>query len=108
MSAIDDLIGTLRDRIEDTDLEYYMDKDKKLRYALEYSISEVNNRRDYTPTEEQPYPAKYRMNVLDGAVWYLGKLGAEGYSSTSENGVSVSWKDLPDWLARVPPAFWAV
>lgn len=98
---MDELITLLKDRIEGTDLAYYVDKDGKLKYALKYAISMVNNRRGYKPTETEPFEPRFEMNVLEGAVWYLGKIGAEGYSSTSENGVSVSWKELPEWLSTI-------
>ena len=98
---MDELITLLKDRIEGTDLAYYGHKDGKLKYALKYAISMVNNRRGYKPTETEPFEPRFEMNVLEGAVWYLGKIGAEGYSSTSENGVSVSWKELPEWLSTI-------
>lgn len=99
---LDTLVEELKERIADTDLEYWVDKDAKLRYALKFAIAAVNNRCGFKPTEVVLYPIKYEMNILEGAVWYLGKLGAEGYSSTSENGVSVTWRDIPDWLQSVP------
>ncbi len=98
---IDMLVDILKDRISDTDLEYWVDKDTKLRYALRYAISAINARCGFKPDDIVPYPIKYEMNVLEGAVWYLGKIGAEGYASTSENGVSVSWKETPEWLLSV-------
>lgn len=99
---MDDLLSLLRSRVEDTDLAYYADKDGKLLYALKYAVSMINNRRSFMPTESEPYEKRYEMNVIEGAVWYLGKIGAEGYASTSENGVSVAWKELPEWLSTVP------
>ncbi len=102
----DELIASLEARIEDTDLEYYAGKPAKLRYAIDYAISAVNLRRGFSPTEEELFEARFRMNVLEGAAWYLAKIGAEGYASTSENGVSVSWQEMPDWLRQVPcPVF---
>ena len=98
---MDELIKLLKDRIDGTDLAYYADKDGKLKYALKYAISMVNNRRGFKPTENEPFESRFEMNVLEGAVWYLGKIGAEGYSSTSENGVSVSWKEIPEWLSTI-------
>jgi len=98
---MDELVQVLKGRIEDTDLAYYSDKENKLKYALKYAISMVNNRRGFTPTEEEPFEKRFEMNILDGAVWYLAKIGAEGYASTSENGVSVSWKNLPEWLSTI-------
>lgn len=98
---MDELVELLRDRVADTDLAYYADKDGKLRFALKYAIAMINNRRGFKPTEDEPFEQRYEMNVIEGAVWYLGKLGAEGYSSTSENGVSVSWRDNPEWLSEI-------
>lgn len=98
---LEKLADMLRDRITDTDLEYWADKDKKLQYALKYAISQINSRCSFTPKGEALFPDKYEMNVLEGAVWYLGKIGAEGYNSTSENGVSINWQDVPDWLSSV-------
>lgn len=98
---MDELIKLLKDRIDGTDLAYYADKDGKLKYALKYAISMVNNRRGFKPTDNEPFEPRFEMNVLEGAVWYLGKIGAEGYSSTSENGVSVSWKEMPEWLSTI-------
>lgn len=98
---MDKLITLLKDRIDGTDLAYYADKDGKLKYALKYAISMVNNRRGFKPTDNELFEQRFEMNVLEGAVWYLGKIGAEGYSSTSENGVSVSWKEMPEWLSTI-------
>lgn len=98
---MDELVEILKDRIADTDLAYYSDKEGKLRYALKYAISMVNNRRGFAPTDKEPFEKRFEMNILDGAVWYLSKIGAEGYTSTSENGVTVSWKDMPEWLSTI-------
>lgn len=98
---MDELVELLRDRVTDTDLAYYADKDGKLRYALKYAISMINNRRGFKPTADEPFENRFELNVIEGAVWYLGKLGAEGYASTSENGVSVSWKEIPEWLGTI-------
>lgn len=96
-----ELVELLRARVQDTDLAYYADKDGKLLYAIKYAVSAINNRRGFKPTDDEPFEKRYEMNVIEGAVWYLGKIGAEGYASTSENGVSVSWKELPEWLSTI-------
>ena len=65
---MEELVEMLKARIEDTDLAYYLDKDAKLKYALKYAISMINNRRGFAPTETEPFEKRFEMNVLDGAV----------------------------------------
>lgn len=85
------------------DLAQYMDNDILLNHALAYAISEINKRRSYDAENGPEYEEKYRRNVIEGAIWRLGKIGAEGYASTSENGISVNWQEVPDWLGSVVP-----
>lgn len=99
-----ELIELLKAMITDSDLDIFLEKEGKLLFALNWAINEINNRRDFSPNDKELYPAKYKFNIVQGAVYYLGKIGAEGYKSTSENGVTVTWKDVPDWLASVPPS----
>lgn len=93
----------LREIISVGDLAQYMDNDVLLNHALSYAASEVNKRRGYDPGNGPEFEAKYRNNVIEGAIWRLGRIGAEGYSSTSENGVSVTWREVPEWLSSVVP-----
>lgn len=88
----------LRSRILGTDLEQFAYNDQLLRYALNYAESEILNRRGSDAMEP-----KYQINKLEGAVWYLAKIGAEGAQSVSANGVSVTYKEVPDWLLSVVP-----
>lgn len=85
------------------DLAQYMDNDILLNHALAYAASEINKRRGYDAEGGSEYEPKYRRDVIEGAIWRLGKIGAEGYSSTSENGISVNWQEVPDWLQSVVP-----
>ncbi len=81
-------------------LAKYSGEDAILTFALEYAISEINKRRGYTG---EGYEAKYRQNVITGAMWRLSNLGAEGVSSYTELGVTVSKADVPEWLQSVVP-----
>ena len=62
---MDELITLLKDRIEGTDLAYYADKDGKLKYALKYAISMVNNRRGFKPTETEPFEKPFKVGKYD-------------------------------------------
>lgn len=84
------------------DLKAYVESDELLAEAISYSVSAINNRCGFTPTESRNYPEKYQENVLRGAIDWLSRLGGSEYTSFSENGVSASYADVPSWLREVP------
>ena len=65
---MDTELAILKALIANTDLRVYADNDILLNYALDYAVSEVNKRRCYTG---DGYEAKFRQNVIEGAVWRL-------------------------------------
>ena len=89
-------IATLKALITGTDLARYAGNDTLLAYALSWSSSEILKRRNVAVLEDQ-----YLVNQIEGAKYYLSRIGAEGYKSTAENGVTVNWQDVPEWLASV-------
>lgn len=99
-----ELSGVVKMRIRGTDLEIFADNDELIEYALAWAESEINKRRNYRPKEGQPdMEKKYISNKVEGAVFYLSRIGAEGTSSVTENGISVIWKAVPDFLESVVP-----
>lgn len=90
----------LKTVIANTDLDIYIDEDDKLDYAISWASQEIRNRLALGDTEE--IPARFDFNIIEGAKWYLATEGAEGESSHKENGVDRVYKDIPDWLARIP------
>lgn len=85
-----------------SDLSQYADNDILLNYAFSYAVSEINHRRGRKETIPL-YEPQYRTNAIQGAIDWLSRIGAEEYASTSENGVSVTFKTTPSWLASVTP-----
>lgn len=81
-----------------TDLARYKNNDALLNYALSYASSEILKRRGADTLEEQ-----YLENQVEGALWWLSRLGAEGAQSVSENGTQITWKGTPEWLQSVIP-----
>lgn len=88
----------LKGRIRDTDLERWIGDDAKLDVALAYAAAEITIR-----ARKACVPPEYLICQVEGAAWYLGKMGVEGAASVSENGVSITYKDVPDWLRCVTP-----
>lgn len=90
----------LKTVIANTDLDIYLEEDDKLDYAIAWATQEIKNR--LALGDEETIPARYDFNIIEGAKWYLATEGAEGESSHNENGVNRVYKDMPDWLARIP------
>lgn len=81
-----------------SDLSRYKDNDELLNYALSYAQSEILKRRGADTLEDQ-----YQMNQIEGALYYLSRIGTEGAQSISENGEQTVYKDVPPFLANVFP-----
>jgi hypothetical protein len=81
-----------------TDLSRYADNDDLLNYALSWASSEILKRRGADALEDQ-----YQMNQIEGAVYYLSRIGTEGAQSISENGEQINYETAPTWLAGVIP-----
>lgn len=90
-------------RIKGTDLEQFADDEDKILFALEYAASEVNLRSGFSADKFTPYLPKYRMNVIEGAIYRLNMIGNEGQSSFSENGIGGNYREIPQWLLSVVP-----
>lgn len=80
----------------ESDISRFANNDALLNYALSYAESEILKRRGSDTLEEQ-----YLGNQIEGAKWYLSRIGTEGAASISENGEQTVYKDTPDWLAGV-------
>lgn len=91
-------LDTLKMLITGTDLERYKGSDELLNYALSYAESEILKRSGSAELEPE-----YTINQTEGAVWWLSRIGAAGAQSVSENGVSISWQETPDWIRSVIP-----
>ena len=91
-------LDTLKALIAGTDLARYSDNKTLLNYALSYASSDILKRRNTDTLED-----KYLTNQVQGAIYYLSKIGAEGTESVSENGVVTKWKVVPEFLENVVP-----
>lgn len=80
----------------ESDISRFANNDALLNYALSYAESEILKRRGSDTLEEQ-----YLGNQIEGAKWYLSRIGTEGAASISENGEQTIYKDTPDWLVGV-------
>lgn len=82
----------------ESDLARYASNEALLNYALSWAESEILKRRGADALEDQ-----YLTNQIEGAVYWLSRLGTEGAESISENGEQTVYKKVPDWLIGVIP-----
>lgn len=100
-----DTLTTLKAVLKSRGLETY--DDQVLQYEIKRAINEINRCRRFTPTNEKPYDKKYEDLIVPLCVSSLAKIGAEGQTSHSENGVIRAYNgggDYPkDLLATIKP-----
>lgn len=81
--------------------------DDDIDYEIKRAICQINRCRHFEPTNEKPYDPKYEDMIIPLALTAFAKIGAEGQSSHSENGVVrnyTSGGDYPkDMLDEIIP-----
>lgn len=94
-----DYKSILKSIIAGTDLDWVLDNDAMLDYVLGVATSDIERRTGETITD------KYMYNVIEGAKWYLARIGVEGETSHTENGVTRTFASIsnPPWLANIVP-----
>lgn len=58
-----------------------------LKSEMRRAIGEINRCRRFTPTEQKPYDKKYEDLIVPMVIFSLSKVGIEGETSHSENGI---------------------
>jgi len=81
--------------------------DEDIDYEIKRSIHQINRCRHFDPTEGKLYDPKYKDMIIPLALTAFAKIGAEGQSSHSENGIVrnyTSGGDYPkDMLDEIIP-----
>lgn len=82
----------------ESDISRFADNETLLKYALSFSEGEILKRRGADTLEDQ-----YLTNQIEGAVYWLSRLGAEGIEAVNENGTKFVYEKVPGWLQSVYP-----
>ena len=80
-----DIFEKLKRNCQVRDLVY---EDYVYNDEIDSAINVVNQRRGFTPTNTKPYEEKYADLIYRLAMHSIAKMGAEGQTSHSENGIS--------------------
>lgn len=99
------LLSTLKVVLKSRGFDRY--DDMYLQYELDRAIGEINRCRRFTPTEKTKYDSKYEYLIIPMVTAAIAKIGAEGQTSHSENGVVRSYGSSHDYpkelVAQIVP-----
>lgn len=76
-------------------------EDAYLQYEIDQAIAEINRCRRFTPTAKKPYDTKYEYLIIPMCVAAIAKIGAEGQTSHSENGVLRNYGSAMDYPSEL-------
>lgn len=91
----DSLLNNLKVVLTARDFKAY--DDAYLQFEINQAISEINRCRRFTPTEKQPYDTKYEYLIVPMCVAAIAKIGAEGQTAHSENGILRNYGSSMDY-----------
>lgn len=86
--SIAKFVGELKSLLIARDFDI-SDKDTPiLRYEINRAIAQINRCRRFKPTENKPYDKKYEDLIIPLSISAFAKIGAEGQTVHSENGIT--------------------
>ena len=89
------LLSTLKVVLTTRNLDGF--DDIYLQYEIDRAISEINRCRRFTPDTENKYDSKYEYLIIPMVTAAISKIGAEGQTSHSENGVVRNYGSSGDY-----------
>ena len=101
--SLSGFVGELKSLLLSRDFDI-SDKDTPiLRYEIKRAIAQINRCRRFKATNDKPYDKKYEDLIIPLAISSFAKIGAEGQTVHSENGITrhyTSGGDYPKELLR--------
>ena len=85
MQTNTNLLASLKTVLAARDFDTF--SDEYLMIEIEQAIATINRCRRFKPTEDKTYDPKYEYLIIPMCISSLSKIGAEGQTSHSENGV---------------------
>lgn len=89
------LLSTLKAVLQARDLGNF--DDGYLQFEINQAIAEINRCRRFTPTKDKIYDDKYEYLIIPMCVASISKIGAEGQTSHSENGIQRTYGSSMDY-----------
>ena len=77
------------------------DDQTMLEYEVNRAIHEINRCRRFNPTKDKAYDEKYEDVIIPLCLCSFAKIGAEGQTSHSENGISRNYTTGGDYPSDI-------
>lgn len=82
------LVGELKTVLKAREIEVLDSDTPILKYEIKRAIKQINRCRRFTPTEDKPYDEKYEDLIIPLSLSAFTKIGADGETVHSENGIT--------------------
>jgi len=86
--VLDKFASTLRVLLKNRDFDISDTDTPTLKYEIERAIAQINRCRRFKATDTNPYDKKYEDLIIPLAISSFAKIGAEGETVHSENGIT--------------------
>ena len=97
------LVGDLKSVLKAREIEVLDSDTPILRYEIKRAIKQINRCRKFTPTDDKLFDPKYEDLIIPLSLTAFAKIGADGETVHSENGITrhyTSGGDYPIELLR--------
>lgn len=82
------LVGDLKTVLKAREIEVLDTDTPILRYEIKRAIKQINRCRRFEPTDDKPYDTKYEDLIIPLSLSAFTKIGADGETVHSENGIT--------------------
>lgn len=101
MKTIQELTSELYTLLKARDFNVTDKSFPELEYEVKKAIAEINNQRRFEATETKLYDKKYEHLIIPLCLSSFAKIGAEGETSHSENGIVRNYTTGGDYPSDV-------
>lgn len=82
------LVGDLKSVLKAREIEVLDSDTPILRYEIKRAIKQINRCRRFEPTDDKPFDPKYEDLIIPLSLTAFAKIGADGETVHSENGIT--------------------
>lgn len=95
--TVSELSSTLQSILKSRDFDIEDTEETVFEYEISRAISEINKCRRFEATADKPYDIRYEYLIIPLSISAFAKIGAEGQSRHSENGITRSYTSGGDY-----------
>jgi len=86
--SMNEFVGELKSLLIARDFDITDNDTPILKYEIKRAIAQINRFRRFKPTEDKPYDETYKDLIIPLSISAFAKIGAEGQTVHSENGIT--------------------